>query len=356
MRQLLFIFLFLFSVSLVSCSNNGTGTTTTYTVTVDVIPGDAGNITPSADSTYDVGEQIYLQANPAEWYKFVEWKGDITETTNPAQITIDGPKEVTAVFEKTFYLHENGVTIMCPEAKVGDSTTIFGITYTKRTRDQISKENAARTCTSGILDMSDMFARSIFPGPPNTFNGDISSWDVSTVTDMSWMFWGADSFNQNIGDWDVSSVTDMGLMFKGADSFNQDIGGWDVSSVTDMSYMFQDASRFNQDIGVWDVSSVEDMYAMFNSVDIFNQDIGKWDVNSVTDMGSMFNSADSFNQDISDWDVNSVKNMTSMFYFSGSFNQNLGVWCVEQISSEPQNFSANSVLTAANKPAWGTCP
>jgi surface protein len=39
-------------------------------------------------------------------------------------------------------------------------------------------------------------------------------------------------------------------------SFNQNIGSWNVSSVTDMSYMFYNNSVFNQDIGSWNVSNV----------------------------------------------------------------------------------------------------
>ena len=42
---------------------------------------------------------------------------------------------------------------------------------------------------------------------------DISSWDVSNVTYMSYMFYGCDKFNQNISNWDVSNVKDMLFMF-----------------------------------------------------------------------------------------------------------------------------------------------
>ena len=46
----------------------------------------------------------------------------------------------------------------------------------------------------------------------------------------------------------------MQRMFFGAKEFNQDISNWDVSNVTNMSFMFADAISFNQDIGNWDVS------------------------------------------------------------------------------------------------------
>lgn len=44
------------------------------------------------------------------------------------------------------------------------------------------------------------------------FNGDISSWDVSKVTNMSFMF-SYSLFNRDISSWDVSHVTKLWFMF-----------------------------------------------------------------------------------------------------------------------------------------------
>ena len=43
--------------------------------------------------------------------------------------------------------------------------------------------------------------------------GDINDWDVSLITDMSFMFENCINFNQPLNNWDVSNVTNMLHMF-----------------------------------------------------------------------------------------------------------------------------------------------
>jgi surface protein len=194
---------------------------------------------------------------------------------------------------------------------------------------------------SRVTDMSWMFSSA------TSFNQPIGNWNVSSVTDMIGMFNSASSFNQSIGNWNVSSVTDMSAMFNSATSFNQPIDNWNVSSVTDMSLMFREASSFNQAIGSWDVSSVTSMSMMFNSATSFNQAIGSWDVSSVIYMNLMLESATSFNQAIGSWDVSSVTHMSSMFYSATSFNQSISNWNVSSIIDMSSMFTN---ATSFNQP------
>ena len=173
---------------------------------------------------------------------------------------------------------------------------------------------------SSVTDMSGLFALSLH-------NQDISGWDVSNVIDMSNMFVGNYLFNQDLVNWYVSGVQDMSKMFFAGSngvimSFNGDISSWDVGSVSNMFLMFAQ-SDFNQDISGWDVSNVIDMSGMFSG-SAFNQDLSGWNIISATNMGGMFaNSA--FDQNISGWDVSNVIDMSAMFAES-AFNQDLSLW------------------------------
>lgn len=74
---------------------------------------------------------------------------------------------------------------------------------------------------------------------------------------MSVMFRGAKRFWGELSSWDVSNVLDMSDMFNGADSFIADISGWNVSKVVNMNEMFSQADSFNQDLSSWNVENVE---------------------------------------------------------------------------------------------------
>mgnify|MGYP003327798265 CR=1 FL=1 len=128
----------------------------------------------------------------------------------------------------------------------------------------------------------------------SSFNGDMSTCDVSKVANMNNMFYFAESFNSDISNWDVSKVTNMISVFASASSFNSDISKWDVSSANYVDEMFQAASSFNVDISEWDVSKVSNMEGMFANTQSFNIDLSKWDVSNVDKMDEMFWHATSF--------------------------------------------------------------
>ena len=98
----------------------------------------------------------------------------------------------------------------------------------------------------------------------------IEQWGtVAWNADMDSAFYGASNLimNSNAGTPDMGLVTNMACMFREAASFNGDISGWNTSSVTNMSYMFygdpNNLHAFNQDIGSWNTEKVTTMEAMF---------------------------------------------------------------------------------------------
>ena len=144
-----------------------------------------------------------------------------------------------------------------------------------------------------------------------------------------------------ISSWDMSSVTNMTRMFrKRSFQTSPDISKWDTSSVKCMAEMFG-WSNFNGDISSWNVSNVTNMNRMFEKGD-FNKDISSWDVSNVTNMDRMFEDS-IFDDDISRWNVSSVTNMDRMFYgseFSGSIN----LWDTSSVSCGEKKLTRNFLI------------
>jgi surface protein len=82
---------------------------------------------------------------------------------------------------------------------------------------------------SSVTDMTEMFEGAV------KFDQQIDTWDVSNVRTFSRMFYSATSFNGAGAPllWNPIVATDMVYMFFNATAFDQDISTWNVSSVTD---------------------------------------------------------------------------------------------------------------------------
>ena len=137
---------------------------------------------------------------------------------------------------------------------------------------------------------------------------DISNWGVLDI-DSDQVFYSCYNLDVSATDAPTITTTNLSNTFRNCTSLvSPNLSSWDVSSVTNMAFMFH-SSTFNGDISNWDVSSVTNMGDMFyNST--FNGDISNWDTSSVTNMYKMFYNS-TFNGDISNWDINQVSNFTN---------------------------------------------
>ncbi|MEQ8417118.1 MAG: BspA family leucine-rich repeat surface protein [Imperialibacter sp.] len=198
---------------------------------------------------------------------------------------------------------------------------------------------------SNVTNLTAMFSSA------SLFNGDVSDWDVSNVTDLRSMFSNASLFNGDLSKWNVSAATNIRNMFSAAHAFNSDISKWDVSSVTNMNSLFSNASSFNSDLNDWDVSSVTTMQNIFFYASAFNGDISSWDVSGLTYMGTMFANATSFNGDLSSWNVSAVTDMRGMFSGASSFNRDLNNWDVSNVTTLSSMFS-NATSFNGNVSGW----
>jgi surface protein len=278
----------------------------------------------------------------------------------------------------------------------------------------VTKNNVTYTAwnTSEVTDMSFMFGSGVVAVgvlvPVGSFtNGNsdsIKNWNTSKVTLMNSMFAQQNFFNHDVGTkvvtvngntytaWDVSNVTNMSFMFNaflnignatgvfnngGSDS----IKNWNTSKVTTLQAFCQRQALFNQDVGTkvvtvgantytaWDTLNVTNMSSTFSvtsttTTGSFNNggsdSIKNWNISKVTTINSIFYGQVLFNQDVSTkrvtvgastytaWDTLNVTIMTGPFFINtgtstGQFNQPIGNWNTSKVTNM-QSFAYNQPL------------
>lgn len=179
--------------------------------------------------------------------------------------------------------------------------------------------------TSGVTDM-----RFLFSGASSLMYIDVSGWNTGKVTSMKNTFQVGDNWKGDgqlreifgIGSLDVSNVTDMTCMFYGAGQMTYyDIAEWNVSKVESMNHMFCDNFKLRSlDLSKWDVSSVRTLYCMFddNHALLTIGDVSHWNTASLIDAGAWLADAiafvgnDSGTLDLSGWNTSNLKSTGEM--------------------------------------------
>ena len=200
--------------------------------------------------------------------------------------------------------------------------------------------------TSSVTDMSGMFNYCI-----KLTKLDLSSFDTSSVTNMSMMFQACINLTKlNLSSFDTSSVTNMSAMFQNCSALTAlDLSRFDTSSVTNMDVMFDGCSGLTElDVSVFDTSSVTSMQAMFRSCSIFTGlDLSSFDTSSVTNMREMLQGCSSLIElDLSSFDTSSVTDMAYMFRgCSGLTNLDLSGFDTSSVTNMDELFKYCDNLT-----------
>lgn len=105
---------------------------TQYLLDTAVNPDGSGSIVPSPSGPwYDPDQAVQLTATANNEYTFSNWSGDLNSSSNPANLTMNGPKSVTANFSIT-------ETISTPSTPSGPTSGTVGEGYLYSTGDATS--------------------------------------------------------------------------------------------------------------------------------------------------------------------------------------------------------------------------
>lgn len=204
--------------------------------------------------------------------------------------------------------------------------------------------------TSSVDNMSSMFS-----GCSKLKALDISNWDTSNVRGMQYMFNGCSGLTSlDLSKWKTSNVTDMRYMFYGCNQLTTvgNLSNWNTSNVTSMQYMFYGCRNLNtlESISGWNVSSVTATSLMFcycNSLKTLN--LSSWNPH-LSYMTSMFSGCSSLESlDLSGFSVINVKSMSSIFYNCSSLKTvNISNWNAPNVTNAELLFYDCHALTTLN--------
>lgn len=199
-------------------------------------------------------------------------------------------------------------------------------------------------------------------------------WDVSTITDFSYMFGFCYLLDEITGleTWNISNVTSLqGMFYRCRSLIVQSISGlstWDPSNVTNMESTFEQCLSLTSvsPISNWNVSSVETMRYMFGQCPVLVDVTLNWNTSALTNVSFMFSDCNTLPTVTfgPNWNTSLVTNMSYMFvncFLLSSLD--VSTWNTSNVERmdfmfamatwwQPSTYKFNNVLTTLNVTNW----
>ena len=140
----------------------------------------------------------------------------------------------------------------------------------------------------------------------------------------------------DISTWNMSNVEDMDYMFAENEQllkihFPKDMKK-NLKNVKRMNNMFELCKQLNMDVSNWDVSNVEQTNNMFYRCENFKgEGLEKWKTPKMQSALSMFEWCIKLDADFKNWDIHNCASITSMFYNCQKLNCNFDNWDISMV-------------------------
>ena len=160
----------------------------------------------------------------------------------------------------------------------------------------------------------------------------------------------------DLTDIDISELDNLSSIFCGLKLEVVDISGWDTSNVTAMTYMFSRCKNLKNIIGIenLDVLKLKRANFMFDSCEnLVELDLTNWNIKSLENMSYMFYNCANLKiiKNIENWQLPNINDVSYMFYNCAKLDVNLSNWDLTNIKkSFKTGIVTNSGITENHYP------
>ena len=146
-------------------------------------------------------------------------------------------------------------------------------------------------------------------------------------------------------------IVDMNRMFQNSQATSIDVSSFDTSNVTDMSYMFGPCVATEiRGLENFNTSNVTSMAGMFDYTKVASINVSSFDTSNVTSMLQMFDYTSATEiRGLENFNTSNVTNMEAMFYYSKATSLDLSSFDTSKVTNMKRMFDYSKATTGYAK-------